>query len=480
MAHKNKSILLIDDDEEMLNTLEHLFISLSCKIFKATNSNQAIRLALKLKPSVILLDLDLNTESGYDVLARIRSEPNLSIVPVIIVSGYSEGNEIIRSIENGADDYIEKPFNSKILLYKIKNLLRINRVEWYIRDNERAKIISESLTFGLIELDQNFNILWLNRIANELLSINEANLATKNLKEVFANQKIVCKENKSLDYLTEENNIDCVICHLPEQANGNAGLYSLECINTKRGYSSSTFLLKLLSIDKEIKNHSTINLFEHYVAHKLNTPINQILMPLQLLEAEESVNEESKDLIHTALDATTELNQKVKSLLTYIDRKNNFKECVQTITLKELIDSIHNFYKKVMINYEIFFDQVEYESKLAVTIDIVHMILSEVTLNSQKFCNAEKLKINILIENKDENKITMTIFDNGSLASSESIVNCILPYKQMSLYGLAHEKGMGVGLSSLRYTLWNINGDIKVIPPEQDRGFTIQITLDKR
>lgn len=478
MAHKDKSVLIVDDEHEVLEILEELIIKLSCKVFKATNSDEAIKLAIKLNPSVILLDLDLNEESGYDVLDRIRSEPNLSIVPVIVVSGYSEQQELLRSIEHGADDYIQKPFNSSVLRLKIKNQLKINRVGHSLQEHARALHISQSLPFGLIEFDQHYKILWSNTKASQILATPDMTSLKNDLKTIFRNRKAIIKENKQLSQLMSEFPDQKLVCWLPENQYIEQGLYLIECINQKWGFNNNSYLVQIKSLNREIKTTISTYLFEHYIAHKLNTPMHQILTPLQLLQSDNSLNSESKILVEMALNAAEELHYKHQGLLDYINTRKLSPACIDTLSFPTFVDIIKSFFTDSSLKLCLYTALSSSNLQIIVSKQILESIFQEIHLNAEKYCSVHPIIISIFIDLKNNSHIVVTIKDNGDLPKSFPFQNCLLPYEQFTKFGLSSDKGFGLGLSKLRFMLWNINGDLEVLHPNQGDGFTIQISLE--
>ena len=78
----------------------------------------------RLRPDLVLLDLMLPGLDGYTVAARIRSDAGLSATRVIMLTARSESEDIVRGLECGADDYVTKPFDRKVLLARVKAVLR--------------------------------------------------------------------------------------------------------------------------------------------------------------------------------------------------------------------------------------------------------------------------------------------------------------------------------------------------------------------
>ncbi len=117
-----KSTVLVIDDEPPIRKL--LGISLESggyKVVECDNGREGVRLAASVRPELVLLDLGLPDIDGQEVIANIRQ---WSQVPIIVCSVRSGDDEVIKALEQGADDYITKPFNPDVLLARIHANLR--------------------------------------------------------------------------------------------------------------------------------------------------------------------------------------------------------------------------------------------------------------------------------------------------------------------------------------------------------------------
>ena len=122
----NPQILIIDDEPQIRNLLEISLESNDYKVISAENAKQGILLAANHAPDLILLDLGLPDKSGHEVLKELRTWFNKAI---IILSVINNENDIVSALDNGATDYLTKPFRTAELLARIRVALRNNQVE---------------------------------------------------------------------------------------------------------------------------------------------------------------------------------------------------------------------------------------------------------------------------------------------------------------------------------------------------------------
>lgn len=119
-------ILVIDDEPQIRKLLEITLESNDYKVIHAENAKQGILLAANHSPEVIILDLGLPDKSGHDVLKELRSWYNKSI---IILSVLNQEEDIVKALDNGATDYLTKPFRNAELMARIRASIRRNTTE---------------------------------------------------------------------------------------------------------------------------------------------------------------------------------------------------------------------------------------------------------------------------------------------------------------------------------------------------------------
>jgi DNA-binding response OmpR family regulator len=121
---KMKTILLIEDNNEILeNFTEYLELE-GYKILGASNGKQGIELALKFIPDLIICDVLMPEMDGYEVLHSLLETSATYQIPFIFSTSMSERVERIEALSLGADDYIIKPFDMEVLLKMIKTWIK--------------------------------------------------------------------------------------------------------------------------------------------------------------------------------------------------------------------------------------------------------------------------------------------------------------------------------------------------------------------
>jgi len=115
-------ILVVEDDQQIADVVEHLLKSNDYEVRTAADGQAALRQFKSYRPDLVFLDLNLPRLSGWEVLRQIRQER--SDIPVIMLTSQTEEADRVLGLERGADDYITKPFNNRELVARVGAVLR--------------------------------------------------------------------------------------------------------------------------------------------------------------------------------------------------------------------------------------------------------------------------------------------------------------------------------------------------------------------
>ncbi|MDR2919494.1 MAG: response regulator [Tannerella sp.] len=118
------TILVVDDESQIRRLLEITLSSSGYKITEATTGKEGIQMAASHQPSLVILDLGLPDMDGIDVLKNLREWFHK---PIIILSVRSSEEDIVHTLDNGANDYLTKPFRTGELLARIRASLRLSK-----------------------------------------------------------------------------------------------------------------------------------------------------------------------------------------------------------------------------------------------------------------------------------------------------------------------------------------------------------------
>jgi putative two-component system response regulator len=134
----SSTILIVDDDPAGLQTLESILDGQGYHLEMAGNGPEALAKAGSLLPDVILLDVMMPGMDGFEVCRRIRNNASLAEIPIIMLTALDDRQSFLKGLENGADDYITKPYDRHELRARLLGITRLNRYRKLLDD--RANI----------------------------------------------------------------------------------------------------------------------------------------------------------------------------------------------------------------------------------------------------------------------------------------------------------------------------------------------------
>ncbi|WP_010177771.1 response regulator transcription factor [Aquimarina agarilytica] len=169
MNKKDTTILLVDDEPDILEIVGYNLTDEGYKVVTAENGLEAIKKAKKIKPQLIILDVMMPEMDGIEACEKIRKLPDLEDTVITFLTARGEDYSQVAGFDAGADDYITKPIRPKVLVSKVKALLRrfkkeeggsdslkigeliINRDEYKVIHNKKELILPRK-EFELLSL----------------------------------------------------------------------------------------------------------------------------------------------------------------------------------------------------------------------------------------------------------------------------------------------------------------------------------------
>jgi len=116
-------ILIVDDEPNIVLSLDYLVRKKGYTPFIARNGSEALAIAEKEKPNLVVLDIMMPDIDGYEVCKQIKSNTSLAHTKIIFLSAKSRQEDIEKGLAMGADQYVTKPFSTKQIMQEIINLL---------------------------------------------------------------------------------------------------------------------------------------------------------------------------------------------------------------------------------------------------------------------------------------------------------------------------------------------------------------------
>ncbi len=161
-----EKILVIDDDENLLRSLSVGLGKAGFQVLTAINGNAGLKTTFDAHPDLVILDIGLPGMDGLETCQRLRE---LSDTPIIMLTAFSDEEDIVKALSMGADDYITKPFGMAELIARIRTCLR-HRTQAYSRKPDVLVVGDLTLDFGRHKVTRNDHVINLSPTEFRLLS----------------------------------------------------------------------------------------------------------------------------------------------------------------------------------------------------------------------------------------------------------------------------------------------------------------------
>ncbi|MCH9633768.1 MAG: Transcriptional regulatory protein WalR [Chlamydiae bacterium] len=190
MASK-KRIILVEDEEDIAAFIKLQADMSGYLLHVEVDGINGLKAIERERPDLVVLDIMLPGLNGFDVCRRMKSNPELKNIPIIIISAKSDELDVVLGLELGADDYVAKPFSPKVLFSRVKAVLRRGS-----EDQKKAK----TLHFGefILEVD---SYLLKRGDENITLTLSEFGI----IKRLLLNRGRVLTRNQLLDDIQNDD-----------------------------------------------------------------------------------------------------------------------------------------------------------------------------------------------------------------------------------------------------------------------------------
>jgi len=147
------TILIVDDDSGSRRVAVSLLATEHHRLLEAGNGEEALRIAAQERPDIVFLDVMMPGMDGYEVCRRLRADPALCAMPILMLTTLDDRASRLRGLEAGADDFLNKPVDSTELRTRVRTIARLNRFRLLHEESEKRKQLeAQLLRFQRLEL----------------------------------------------------------------------------------------------------------------------------------------------------------------------------------------------------------------------------------------------------------------------------------------------------------------------------------------
>ena len=475
------TVLIIDDEPYAREAVEALLAAEGYQLEFAVDGLQGLMSAAELLPDVILLDVMMPGMDGFEVCRRLRVDPVLAEVPVLMITALDDRDSRLRGIEAGADDFISKPFDKSELRARVRSISRLNRYRSLLAERIRFVWIIEKTQEGYLVLNQAGKILYANPSAQLYLNL-PGETSDQHFMDVVR-QQYRCEPEAAWQHW-ETQALPSTPNYLirPETATARAFWLQSDELDLPQS-TGLRRVVRLRDVTEAITNQCDMRRAQNVLMHKLVTPVSNAYMELSMLKR--LINQvplptnEMVEMITRAFNDLERLNQELKGVFKYMGapRLAQLGEQFSLSLLPGMITSLAQklHLEKVAVNVP----PPLQERCLIIAETALETILWEILENAKKFHPQQTPRVEVIVSPSlnNEQVVQLQVRDNGLTLSPEQIKWAMTPYVQSEKYFTGEVHGMGLGLSLVSMLVWQVGGDLKLFNRSDQPGIIVELAL---
>ncbi|WP_298983358.1 response regulator [Caldilinea sp.] len=483
----NKSlILVVDDSPAGRETLQALLFSDAYELHFATDGLQALAMAAQLRPDLILLDVMMPGIDGFEVCRRLRADPELKDIPVIMVTALDDRASRLQGIESGADDFVSKPFDSGELRARVRTVTRLNRYRRLMEERERFEWMIEHADEGYLILDGDV-IRYANPRAQTLLNLDEETLATqpsflalvdkrfnREPQELWRRWPNLWEETQAG---TAQSDVNLFLI-APETSTSPVNWLEVTVFGQFHVQESGR-LVRVRDVTALKTGLRDMWSFHTMVMHKLNTPMHMMLGSMELLTMNANANISSGeilDLVEMAANGAQRLAAAVNDVIQYATALSTPASIGERFSLGDLPAMAREVAEHLELEQVTV--QIEAPQDVSLVLDPREMesILFELLENAKKFHPQHRPTVTLSAALRNE-RVDLKVQDDGIHLSPDQLNRVWLPYYQGERYFTGEVQGIGLGLPLVASILWEHGGECRISNREDAPGVVIRLAI---
>ena len=485
-------ILTVDDKPQNLFALEAILKPVHATIIKANSGNDALALTLSYDFALAILDVQMPQMDGYELAGYLLDDPNTARIPIIFLSAaYSDEQHAFKGYEQGAVDYIVKPFDPAILLRKVNVFLELARYRiqlenlvqertFALKEEERKlRSILENTPDIIFNLDQDGRILFFNapKKYNDLIGTfifdlfenDDFFLQKSAMDSVFLNQE-KCRFESTLKLPWNEGFIICSH-HLSPILSGQT---VVGCLHIARDISDikDAELAKAKKIQAEAENRAKSK-FLASMSHEIRTPMNAIMGYTQLLKRAQNLTSDQYRFLEIVDSSGEHLLELIDSVLDMAKiESGRMVLSPSEVNIARLVGDITQMFQlsayKKGVNLS-FVQSSNMPEWILVDANKVRQVLINLVGNALKFTDYGmiKLQMGLCEPDCDLLRIYIDVQDTGCGIEAHNIQSIFDPFVQVN--ASPSQVGVGLGLAVSKEIARLMSGSLSV-QSEVNRG----------
>jgi two-component system, cell cycle response regulator len=481
------NILIVDDEAIGRETLQDLLVTEGYRLDFASDGATALAKAAELQPDLVLLDVMMPGMDGFEVCRRLRADPLLSEVPVIMVTALDDQASLLEGIQAGADDFISKPFNRAELRARTRTITRLNRYRRLLVERARFGWMVEQVDDGYLVIDAHDRILYANPQARLYLGLHLSNAdqaASRpvSFTELAQRQYNLEPQRAWATWPPPSSDASPPTRYMvrPESPTSSAFWLQVDTLEMS-AEAQQQYFIRLRDVTSSIETRNNMWTFHSHISHKLKTPLGYLTGFLEVLvEDWPKLSEKKiKTYLSAAQDGATRLKEEIMDVFQYVA----VSDTVQPSSHACSVDTLSTLVPEVNADLEIQSITITYTdlpnpevTLVPLSCSALKLVLYELLENALKFHPEQAPAVGIKVAGIDQG-VSIQVRDDGTTLSPAQLAHAWTPYYQGEKYVTGQTPGMGLGLSVVAALVWNVGGTCRLYNRQEGTGVVVELVL---
>jgi two-component system cell cycle response regulator len=491
MTHTS-TILVVDDEAGARDTLEALLFREGYNLAFTSSGPEALKRAAELTPDVILLDVMMPGMDGFEVCWRLRADPLLAQVPILLITALDDRDSRLRGIEAGADDFVSKPFDRGELRARVRTITQLNRYRHLLQEQAKFEWVVEQADDGYLILSENDQVLYANpqaRLYFGLPSLDSTPIpasGTESTMRTFlelARQQYTCEPQEAWTaWPALSDGTADLSRYLVRPKSSSAAEFWLHIdVLEMASRPGGAYLVRARDVTTDVVNRLNVWTFQGLVNHKLRTPLTMTVGYLDILagDLEEHLDAETLAFFVKAHESLSDLQDRVLDILKYMDAPDRVEADMGSCSPLEIPVLISEINTDLKIEFlSVINDLAEQPDDIRVPISrrAMELILWELLQNAIKFHPQGSPAVEVELCGIP-NGVRLEVRDDGLTLSPEQLLKMWTPYYQAERGFSGQVPGMGLGLSMVATLVWRVGGTCTARNRGGGSGIVVELNL---
>ncbi|HWQ14191.1 MAG TPA: response regulator [Roseiflexaceae bacterium] len=478
-------ILIVDDHPLARETLAALLEPEGYQLAFAASGPEALAQARALTPDLVLLDVMMPGMDGFEVCRRLRDDPELALVPVIVVTALDDPGATLRALEAGADDFLGKPFNRAELRARVRTVTRLNRYRRLL--DEQARLAAERTRFRWVvdHADDAYLILsaadelrYANPPARRLLRLplDDERLPGATFLDL-AGRHYRCEPAEAWEGWPRDKPYGSRYLVQPETRSTSAVWLQVDRLDLPDG-SAGESVVRLRDVSEQVVSLRSTWTLHALISHKLRTPLGALYGGVTMLAsyAEKMPREKLRDIARLAVGGVESLRDSVDEILGHVGAPAVAPagESFALAALPELCRRAAAAHG--LPEVAVALAPGAERARLVLAPASVELVLGELFENARKFHPRHEPHVTVDAALTPDGA-AIRVADDGATLTPSQLARAFQPYYQGEKGFTGQVAGMGLGLATVSRLLWGVGGSCAIANRPDGPGVVIELRV---